>query len=140
MGNQIIATIYNKNVPQLKPTRVKTFKNWDEVAKLITYEGILLKFSGCRDGRGYRVLQEITHTERQASYREDGIWNYRSYPSYNILGRKVSIRPHYKKGVKGIVKIDFLVEPYLTTNYIEKLQAYYDEVAKEFVKIKVPKK
>jgi hypothetical protein len=132
MVKQIIYILENRTVVSLKAINKHVFKNTEELLAWLK-PGMMLKFGGCRDGRGYRRLEEIVETT--LPYGSYGI-------AYRIIGRKISLRPRYGKDAQGLSKIkiiEFLLEPYMTENSLDKLQAYFDTTTQEFVKIKIQK-
>lgn len=137
MSHHILFNLKNRNRASLKPKSSITFSNIHELAGWLSEKSeILLKFSGCRDGKGYRLVEEVVATDRADKDGND-------FKSYEIVGRKVDTYVHYsktKENERNTTRLELYTLPHVTVNGLEKVQAYFDPKLKEFVKIKIPKK
>lgn len=133
MLQTVLYTLKNTTIPGLRPKRVKEFANLEELKDWLKPD-MIVKFGGCRDGKGYRRIEEIY--ERYSTTL--------SVTSYQIVGRKVGTRVNYHPRSLDyklrFKNIELLLDTYMTTNDIKKLQAYFDPKAEQFIKIKVTKK
>lgn len=92
-----------------------------EHLRLILEAGMIVKFGGCRDGKGLREIIEINGD--------------------SVVGRKLDLKHLYKKpepGKKWGKSYGFQVvkSTYMSSNGLDKLQMYYDNELGHFVKVK----
>lgn len=83
--------------------------------------GMIVKFSGCRDGVGLREIVEIK--------------------GESIVGRRLDLKAvrEPREGFKFKVVVGYELEKtsYMSENSIKKIQMYFDELLDNFVKLKV---